>query len=85
MASLRKRKGSNVWQAQYYVPDAGTGGLARYNGHLDAFLVWLGDDRRKRPLESVTPQHVREWRESLQDAGRAGNTVLSYVKDLGAV
>lgn len=187
MASLRKRKGSNVWQAQYYVPDPDTGGLkqvrkstgqtnkklamaaaielertaqgtikagtdasrlakavlaeavaeieretftglsarkhlakllslatgeelksytletwtsewlrrksrdsskatmARYNGHLDAFLDWLGDERRKKPLESVTPQHVREWRESLQDAGRAGKTVLSYVKDLGAV
>jgi hypothetical protein len=28
---------------------------------------------------------VREWRESLQDAGRAGTTVLSYVKDPGAV
>jgi integrase len=187
MASLRKRKGSNVWQAQYYVPDPETGGLkqvrkstgqtnkklamaaaielertalgtikagtdasrlakavlaeavaeieretftglsarkhlakllslatgeelksytletwtaewlrrksrdsskatmARYKGHLDAFLDWLGDERRKKPLESVTPQHVREWRESLQDAGRAGKTVLSYVKDLGAV
>jgi integrase len=187
MASLRKRKGSNVWQAQYYVPDPETGGLrqvrkstghtskkkalaaaielertalgtieagsdksrlakavlaeavaeieretftglsarkhlakllalatgeemksftletwsaewlrrkardsskatmARYQGHVDAFLDWLGDDRRKKPLESVTPQHVREWRESLQDAGRAGKTVLSYVKDVGAV
>jgi integrase len=187
MASLRKRKGSNVWQAQYYIPDPETGGLkqvrkstgqtnkklamtaaielertalgtikagtdasrlaksvlaeavaeieretftglsarkhlakllslatgeelksytletwtaewlrrkardsskatmARYKGHLDAFLDWLGDERRKKPLESVTPQHVREWRESLQDAGRAGKTVLSYVKDLGAV
>jgi integrase len=187
MASLRKRKGSNVWQAQYYVPDAETGGLrqvrkstgqtnkklakaaaielertalgtieagtdasrlakavlaeavaeieretftglsarkhlakllslatgeelkaytletwsaewlrrkardsskstmARYKGHVDAFLDWLGDARRNKPLESVTPQHVREWRESLQDAGRAGKTVLSYVKDVGAV
>jgi integrase len=187
MASLRKRKGSNVWQAQYYVPDSETGSLkqvrkstgqtnkklamaaaiemersalgtiksgtdasrlakavlaeavseieretftglsarkhlakllsiatgeelksytletwaaewlrrkardsskatmARYKGHIDAFLDWLGGERRKKPLESVTPQHVREWRDSLQDAGRAGKTVLSYVKDLGAV
>jgi integrase len=59
--------------------------MARYKGHLDAFLDWLGGERRKKPLESVTPQHVREWRDSLQDAGRAGKTVLSYVKDLGAV
>ncbi|MEP4079567.1 tyrosine-type recombinase/integrase [Haloferula sp.] len=187
MASLRKRKGSNVWQAQYYVPDTEAGGLkqvrkstgqtnrkkaiaaaielertalgsievgsdasrlakavlaeavaeiergtftglsarkylakllfiatgeelksytletwseewlrrkardsskstmARYRGHVNAFLDWLGDNRRNRPLESVTPQQVREWRESLQDAGRAGKTVLSYVKDLSAV
>lgn len=187
MASLRKRKGSEVWQAQYYVPDVENGGLkqvrkstghtnkkkakgaaielertalgtieagsdksrlakavlaeavaeieretftglsarkhlakllslatgeemktftletwsaewlrrksrdsskatmARYNGHVEAFLDWLGDARRGKPLESVTPQHVREWREGLQDAGRAGKTVLSYVKDVGAV
>jgi hypothetical protein len=32
MASLRKRKGSNVWQAQYYVPDANT-----------RAVVWLAD------------------------------------------
>jgi integrase len=59
--------------------------MARYKGHIDAFLDWLGGERRKKPLESVTPQHVREWRDSLLDAGRAGKTVLSYVKDLGAV
>ncbi len=29
MASLRKRKGSNVWQAQYNVPDASTGELSQ--------------------------------------------------------
>ena len=59
--------------------------MARYKSHTEAFLAWLGDERRKKPLESVTPQHVREWRESLQDGGRAGKTVLSYVKDLGAI
>lgn len=59
--------------------------MARYDGHLDAFREWLGPARCNKPLESVTPQHVREWRESLQDAGRAGKTVLAYVKDLGGV
>ena len=59
--------------------------MARYRSHSDAFLVWLGDDRRKRPLESVTTQDVRAWQESLNDAGRAGKTVLSYVKDIGAI
>lgn len=59
--------------------------MARYKGHLDGFLDWLGDARRKRPLESVTTAMVRSWRESLQDGGRAGKTVLGYTKDLGAV
>ena len=63
--------------------DSSTATMARYNGHLDAFLDWLGPVRRKKPLESVTPLDVRRWRESLQDAGRAGKTVLAYLKDLG--
>ncbi|NQW99217.1 site-specific integrase [bacterium] len=65
--------------------DSSKATMARYKGHADAFLAWLGDGRRNKPLESVTPQHVREWRESLQDEGRTGKTVLSYVKDLGAI
>ena len=63
--------------------DSSKATMARYEGHLEAFLKWLGPDRRKRPLESVTPQDVRKWRESLQDAGRAGKTVLAYLKDVG--
>lgn len=42
MASLRKRKGSNVWQAQYYVPDANTGGLRqvrKLTGHTNKKLA----------------------------------------------
>jgi len=65
--------------------DSSKATMARYKSHADAFLVWLGDERRKKPLESVTSQRVREWREKLQDEGRAGKTVLSYVKDLGAI
>ena len=59
--------------------------IARYKSHTEAFLDWLGDTRRNKPLESVTTAMVRDWRESLQDAGRAGKTVQSYMKDLGAV
>ena len=59
--------------------------MARYKGHTDALLEWLGNDRRKKPLESLTAQDARKWRESLQDAGRAGKTVLAYIKDAGAV
>lgn len=59
--------------------------MARYESHLDAFNEWLGESRRRKPLESVTSAMVRAWRESLQDAGLAGKTVQSYMKDLGAV
>ena len=58
--------------------------MARYKSHLDAFLEWLDEGRRRKPLESVTVTMVRQWRESLQDGGRAGKTVQSYTKDLGA-
>lgn len=59
--------------------------IARYTGHTKAFLEWLGSDRAKKPLESITTADVRRWRESLQDSGRAGKTVLAYQKDIGAV
>ncbi|MCF7731715.1 MAG: tyrosine-type recombinase/integrase [Akkermansiaceae bacterium] len=59
--------------------------MARYRGHTEAFLSWLGTDRRRKPLESVTGQDVRLWQESLKDGGRTGKTVLSYVKDIGAI
>jgi integrase len=65
--------------------DSSPATMARYNSHLDAFGEWLGESRRRRPLESLTTATVRDWRESLQDAGRAGKTVQSYMKDLGAV
>jgi integrase len=77
-----------TWSAEWLrrkSRDSSKATMARYKSHTDAFLAWLGDERRKKPLESVTPQHVREWREKLQDEGRAGKTVLSYVKDLGAI
>lgn len=77
-----------TWSAEWLrrkARDSSKATMARYKSHADAFLAWLGDERRKKPLESITPQHVREWKESLQDAGRAGKTVLSYVKDLGAI
>lgn len=76
------------WTAEWLrrkARDSSKATMARYKSHAEAFLAWLGDERRKKPLESVTAQHVREWREGLQDSGRAGKTVLSYVKDLGAI
>ncbi len=64
--------------------DSSKSTMARYRGHMNSWLDWLGDARRKKPLESVTTQDARRWRESLQDEGRAGKTVLSYTKDIGA-
>ena len=64
--------------------DSSKATMARYRGHVKAWLDWLGDARRKKPLESITTHDARRWRESLQDAGRTGKTVLSYTKDIGA-
>lgn len=65
--------------------DSSKATMARYQGHTDALLEWLGPKRSKRPLEALTAQEAREWRDSLQDAGRTGKTVLSYTKDAGAI
>jgi len=65
--------------------DSSKSTMARYRGHTDAFLEWLGNTRSKKPLESITSHVARLWRESIQDAGRKGKTVLSYTKDIGAV
>ena len=61
--------------------DSSKATMARYRGHTKAFLGWRGDTRRNKPLESVTTIDARLWREPLQDEGRAGKTVLSYMKD----
>ena len=77
-----------TWSAEWLrrkERDSSKGAIARYKSHADAFLDWLGDDRRRRPLESVTPQHVAEWRDSLRDGGRAGKSVVAYIKDLGSI
>jgi integrase len=59
--------------------------MSRYKSHIEAFLKWIGDGRRSKPLESVTAQDARLWCESLQDQGLAGKTVVSYLKDMGSV
>jgi integrase len=65
--------------------DSSAATIARYKGHTKALLDWLGDARRKRPLESLTTLDARKWREALQDEGRAGKTVLAYMKDAGDI
>lgn len=58
--------------------------MSRYKKSIKTFVDWLGAERSKRPLESTTMSHVRTWRDTLQDEGRAGKTVNKYVKDLGS-
>ncbi len=65
--------------------DSSKATMARYEGHAKSFLGWLGEARSKKPLESITTHDARQWREKLQDEGRAGKTVLSYTKDIGAI
>ena len=77
-----------TWTAEWLrrkARDSSKATMARYNGHSEALLSWLGNGRRKKPLESLTAQDARKWREALQDEGRAGKTVLAYMKDAGAV
>ncbi|RYG85747.1 MAG: hypothetical protein EON58_22600, partial [Alphaproteobacteria bacterium] len=77
-----------TWVAEWLrrkARDSSKATMARYNGHTKSFLEWLGPARRKKPLESLTPLDARMWRESLQDAGRTGKTVLAYTKDAGGV
>lgn len=65
--------------------DSSKATMARYKGHTKAFTDWIGPERKNKPLESITALDARRWREALQDEGRAGKTVLSYIKDVGAV
>ena len=65
--------------------DSSKATMARYKSHTEALLDWLGDTRRKKPLESLTALEARKWRDHLQDGGRTGKTVLSYTKDAGAI
>lgn len=65
--------------------DSSKSTMSRYSSHVRAFLDWLGESRSNKPLESVTSQDVRHWRESMQDQSLAGKTVNSYLKDIGSV
>lgn len=58
--------------------------MARYRGHIRAWLGWLGESRAAKPLESITAADARAWRDSLQDGGRTAKTVAGYCKDINA-
>ncbi len=58
--------------------------MARYKGHVKAFIAWMGDNAAK-PLETLTTGDVERWKRHLLDQGIAGKTALSYLKDLGQI
>lgn len=65
--------------------DSSPSTIKHYRAYVLSFLEFLGPERVKRPLESVTVQDVRLWREGLQNEGRAGRTVAGYVKTVSAL
>lgn len=65
--------------------DSSKSTMDRYRGHANSFQEWLGKERVKKPLESVTTQDARLWVESILDTGVVGKTAQSYAKDLGSV
>jgi integrase len=75
------------WTAEWIRRKARTSSVAtmkRYRHNTQCFTKWLGAGRAGKPLESITALDARRWRESLQDTGRTGKTVLSYTKDVSA-
>lgn len=58
--------------------------MARYRGHVKAFITWMGENAAK-PLETLTTGDVERWKRHLLDQGIAGKTALSYLKDLGQI
>jgi integrase len=59
--------------------------MARYKGHSKAFMTFLGDDKINKPLDSVTASEMEAFKQSLQDKGLTGKTVLAYTKDVAAI
>jgi integrase len=73
----------NEWLARKE-RDSGKATMARYKGHVKAFLSWIGDNAVK-PLETLTTGDVERWKRHLLDQGIAGKTAMSYLKDLGQI
>ena len=64
--------------------DSSKATMARYRGHVKAFLSWI-DSKADKPLETLTAADVDKWKRSLLDTGIVGKTVLSYLKDIGSI
>lgn len=59
--------------------------MARYKGHVKTFIEWLGTERSRKPLESLSTSDMERFKQALQARGIVGKTVLSYTKDIGAI
>lgn len=55
----------------------------RYSASVKAFKKWLGQKATK-PLESLTVQEIRAFRQSLLDGGRTARTAQHYVRDIAS-
>jgi integrase len=64
--------------------DSSKATMARYKGHVKAFLSWI-DTKAEKPLETLTTADVERWKRSLLDTGIVGKTVISYLKDIGSI
>ena len=64
--------------------DSSKATMARYKGHVKAFISWMGENAAK-PLETLTTGDVERWKRHLLDQGITGKTALSYLKDLGQI
>ena len=64
--------------------DSSKATMARYKGHVKAFLSWI-DTKAEKPLETLTTADVDKWKRSLLDTGIVGKTTLSYLKDIGSI
>jgi integrase len=75
----------NEWLDRKTAAGSSKATMARYKGHVKAFLDWLGVERSQKPLESLSTSDMERFKQALQARGIVGKTVLSYTKDIGAI
>jgi integrase len=56
---------------------------SRYNAVTEGFLKFIGPDRSKAPLESLTSDEIQRFADSRLEEGRAAKTVSNDLKPIG--
>lgn len=56
---------------------------SRYSAVTEDFLQFIGPDRAKAPLESLTSDEIQRFADSRLEEGRAGKTVANDLKPIG--